>query len=33
LAQKLIEEGYKKIYVLKGGWREWYESKFPVEAI
>ncbi len=31
LAQKLIAGGYKNVYALKGGWREWFRAKFPVE--
>jgi rhodanese-related sulfurtransferase len=27
----LIERGYKKVYALKGGWREWAASGYPVE--
>jgi rhodanese-related sulfurtransferase len=31
MAQKLVDSGYKKVYALKGGWREWFEAGFPVE--
>jgi rhodanese-related sulfurtransferase len=31
LAQKLIAKGYKDVHALKGGWRDWQRSKFPVE--
>ena len=31
VAQKLIANGYKKVYALKGGWNEWYDAKYPVE--
>jgi len=27
----LMAKGYKKVYVLKGGWNEWYNSGYPVE--
>jgi 3-mercaptopyruvate sulfurtransferase SseA len=26
-----MSKGYKKVYVLKGGWNEWYYSGYPVE--
>jgi len=26
-----MAEGYENVYALKGGWREWYRNKFPVE--
>jgi len=32
MARKLIAKGYKKVYALKGGWREWLEAEYPVEA-
>ncbi|MCP3888550.1 MAG: hypothetical protein GY702_06710 [Desulfobulbaceae bacterium] len=31
MAQKLLAQGYKNVYALKGGWREWQRNKFPVE--
>jgi 3-mercaptopyruvate sulfurtransferase SseA len=31
VASQLANAGFKKIEVLKGGWNEWYESKYPVE--
>jgi len=31
VAQQLASNGFKKVEVLKGGWNEWYESKYPVE--
>jgi 3-mercaptopyruvate sulfurtransferase SseA len=31
MARKLIGDGYSKIFVLKGGWREWFSSQYPVE--
>ena len=31
LAQKLVEMGYKKVYALKGGWREWIKDNYPTE--
>jgi len=27
-----MEKGYTKVYVLKGGWHEWFRAKFPVES-
>jgi 3-mercaptopyruvate sulfurtransferase SseA len=27
----MIKAGYPKVYVLKGGWREWYAAGYPVE--
>jgi rhodanese-related sulfurtransferase len=29
LAQKLIDQGYSKVYALKGGWHEWQREKYP----
>jgi 3-mercaptopyruvate sulfurtransferase SseA len=26
-----MEKGYDKVYALKGGWREWFRSKYPYE--
>jgi len=31
LALKFIEEGYAKVYTLKGGWNGWVKAKFPAE--
>jgi rhodanese-related sulfurtransferase len=31
VAQAFIEKGYAKVYALKGGWKEWSRSKYPVE--
>ena len=30
-AQILIEKGYTKVYVLKGGWEEWFNAGYPTE--
>ena len=30
-AQNLIEKGYSKVYVLKGGWEEWLKAGYPSE--
>jgi 3-mercaptopyruvate sulfurtransferase SseA len=32
VARKFIANGYTKVYALKGGWREWYEAKYLIEA-
>jgi 3-mercaptopyruvate sulfurtransferase SseA len=32
VAQNLIEIGFKKVYALRGGWKEWSESGYPVEG-
>jgi rhodanese-related sulfurtransferase len=24
-------DGYTDVYALKGGWREWFRAKYPVE--
>jgi rhodanese-related sulfurtransferase len=32
VAQELISLGFKKVYALKGGWKEWFKAKFPTEA-
>jgi 3-mercaptopyruvate sulfurtransferase SseA len=31
VALQLLGRGYKKIYVLKGGWADWEKAKYPVE--
>jgi 3-mercaptopyruvate sulfurtransferase SseA len=31
VAQQLASAGFKKVEVLKGGWNEWYEARYPVE--
>jgi 3-mercaptopyruvate sulfurtransferase SseA len=31
VAQKLMDMGYKKVYALKGGWREWLKADYPTE--
>jgi rhodanese-related sulfurtransferase len=31
VARKLQKSGYNKVYALKGGWKEWFRSKYPVE--
>jgi 3-mercaptopyruvate sulfurtransferase SseA len=31
VALKLKEMGFQKVYALKGGWKEWQASGFPVE--
>jgi rhodanese-related sulfurtransferase len=32
VARELVELGFQKVYALKGGWNEWFESNYPVEA-
>jgi 3-mercaptopyruvate sulfurtransferase SseA len=27
----MIADGYADVYALKGGWREWFRTKYPVE--
>jgi rhodanese-related sulfurtransferase len=31
VAQELRENGFLKVYALKGGWREWAQASFPTE--
>lgn len=31
MAQRLLAEGYKNVYALKGGWNEWVRAGYPVE--
>jgi rhodanese-related sulfurtransferase len=31
LAQKLEKAGFTDVHALKGGWREWFRAKFPVD--
>jgi 3-mercaptopyruvate sulfurtransferase SseA len=26
-----MEKGYEKVYALKGGWKEWQASGFPIQ--
>jgi 3-mercaptopyruvate sulfurtransferase SseA len=26
-----MEQGYRKVYALKGGWDAWMEAEYPVE--
>jgi 3-mercaptopyruvate sulfurtransferase SseA len=32
MAQQFIAKGFEKVYVLKGGWKEWHQANFPVES-
>jgi len=25
------DNGYENVYALKGGWREWFRAKYPVD--
>jgi len=27
----MLADGYTNVYALKGGWREWFRAKYPVE--
>jgi rhodanese-related sulfurtransferase len=27
----MMADGYTNVYALKGGWREWFRAKYPVE--
>ncbi len=29
--QKFLDKGYKKVYALEGGWKEWVAADYPVE--
>jgi rhodanese-related sulfurtransferase len=31
VAQQLANAGFTKVQVLKGGWKQWAENKYPVE--
>jgi rhodanese-related sulfurtransferase len=31
MARKLMAEGYRNVYALKGGWKEWVKDGYPVE--
>jgi rhodanese-related sulfurtransferase len=31
MAQMLIKKGFKRVYALKGGWRQWLKSGFLTE--
>jgi len=31
MAQKIIDKGFIKVYVLKGGWEEWLKANYPTE--
>jgi rhodanese-related sulfurtransferase len=30
-ARHFLENGYPKVYVLKGGWSAWYKAGYPIE--
>jgi 3-mercaptopyruvate sulfurtransferase SseA len=27
----MINDGFRNVFALKGGWREWFRAKYPVE--
>jgi 3-mercaptopyruvate sulfurtransferase SseA len=31
LAQQLIFKGYKRVFVLLGGWKAWSDAGYPIE--
>jgi len=31
VAQKFIENGFINVFVLEGGWNEWYKANYPIE--
>ena len=31
IGQKLMQKGFKKVFALKGGWKEWLQAGFPTE--
>jgi rhodanese-related sulfurtransferase len=31
VALQLMQQGYTKVYALKGGWNQWVEAKCPTE--
>ncbi len=31
IGQKLMQMGFRKVYALKGGWREWAKAGYPTE--
>jgi rhodanese-related sulfurtransferase len=31
VAQELLDNGFTKVYALKGGWNEWVRANFPTE--
>jgi hypothetical protein len=31
VARQLIKKGFTRVYALKGGWREWKSSAFPIQ--
>jgi 3-mercaptopyruvate sulfurtransferase SseA len=31
VAHQPADSGFKKVDVLKGGWKQWNENKYPVE--
>jgi len=31
MAQTLIRKGFKAVFALRGGWKEWIKSGFPAE--
>jgi 3-mercaptopyruvate sulfurtransferase SseA len=32
VARELMGMGFKKVFVLKGGWNEWVKDQFPIEV-
>jgi 3-mercaptopyruvate sulfurtransferase SseA len=28
----MMADGFNDVHALKGGWREWFRAKYPVEA-
>jgi 3-mercaptopyruvate sulfurtransferase SseA len=31
VARQLMQMGFQKVFVLKGGWNEWVKDEFPTE--
>jgi 3-mercaptopyruvate sulfurtransferase SseA len=31
MALQFMAKGYKNVYALKGGWKDWEAAKYPVE--
>jgi rhodanese-related sulfurtransferase len=29
VARKLLEHGFTRVYLLKGGWKEWVKANYP----
>jgi rhodanese-related sulfurtransferase len=31
VAEKMIKQGFTKVFALKGGWKAWLKAEYPLE--